>query len=288
MVGTLTPINGMLVLNQESWNLYIPFLDLNYRAWRIFILVCAVPSIISAIIMMIFIPESPKFTYSQGDESRTMAILQRIYRCNTGKSSNEFKVKSLIKDKEFEEATKPHSGGFFKFMWSQTVPLFKRPHLKNTLTACFLQFGLCVSANSYFTFYPEILNKVFLWLESDPTHITATVCKIYSSFESNSTAIDEIPTSCPTRLEINVFLNVIMLMLMYGFGWFIMSLIINKTGKLAILVFISFSSGGASLLMMFIELPKVAIYVYVLVLLASLNMSLVNSSTVELFPTNLR
>ncbi|KAG5683093.1 hypothetical protein PVAND_012396 [Polypedilum vanderplanki] len=288
LIGTVNPINAILFLNQETWNFYIPFLDLNYSAWRIFLLFCSVPSIISAIILITLIPESPKFTYSQGDEAKTLAILQRVYKFNTGKSLNEFKVKNLAKDKEFEAGQSENSKGFFEFMWSQTAPLFQKPHLKNTLTACYLQLGLCVSANSYFTFYPEILNRVYLWLESDPTHITATVCQIYSSFHSNSTVIDEIPEICITRLEVNVFLNIIMLMFMYAFGWFIMSLIINKTGKLVILVFISFASGMASLSMMFIELPKIATSIYLMVMLASLNMSVINSSTVELFPTNLR
>jgi VNT family MFS transporter (synaptic vesicle glycoprotein 2) len=250
---------------------------------------CGVPSVISAVLMIIFIPESPKFTYAQGDEIRTLNILKRIYTCNTGRA--DFKVTSLIKDKEFEDASNPRNCSFFKFMWSQTAPLFRHPHLRNMMTACFLQFGICVACNGFWTFFPEIVNKVSIWLESDPSHTTATVCEIISSSNFTTeaeTSMDVVPTTCVTKLELDTFYNVIMLTLLYSVLWLIISVVINRTGKLVIIALVMFGSGSASILLMFIELPQVSLFIYLVLLLAGLNMSVVNSSTVELFPTTLR
>ncbi|KAG5683092.1 hypothetical protein PVAND_012395 [Polypedilum vanderplanki] len=284
----LTSLNALLFLNQETWNIFIPFLNLNYSAWRIFILISSVPNIISAILMIFFIPESPKFTYAQGDEIGTLNILKRIYICNTGRE--DYAVKSLIKEKEFEDANNVRKCSFFKFMWSQTVPLFNRSNIKNTMTACYLQFGLCFASNGYWIFFPEITNKVLIWLENDSSHTTATICNIISTFdfENNSTVAENIPTTCVKKLEMETLKNIALLSILYSCGWFLMSIIIDKTGKLAIIVFIAFSCGIASIFIMFLQIPQAALYVYLVLLSAGLNMSVVNTSTVELFPTTLR
>ncbi|KAG5683062.1 hypothetical protein PVAND_012368 [Polypedilum vanderplanki] len=279
------PLNGIFFLNHDTWNFHIPLINFNYNAWRIFLLMCSVPSVISALLMIFFVPESPKFTYAQGDEIRTLKILQRIYRRNTGK--DDYKVTSLIRDKEFEDACNKKSKSFLEFLWSQTVPLFKSPHLKNTLTACYLQFGICVACNGFWTFFPEITNKVSLWLNEDSNHTTATICTINSSL--NSTLVMSSHTStCVTKLETETLANTSIVTLIQCFSWFIISIIINRVGKLSIIVFVSFSIATASIVLMFLEYPQASLYIYLIILLAGLNMSVVNSSTVELYPTTLR
>ncbi|KAG5683088.1 hypothetical protein PVAND_012391 [Polypedilum vanderplanki] len=281
----INPINGILFLNQETWNIHIPLIDLNYNAWRIFLFMCSVPCVISALLMIFFVPESPKYTYAQGDEEKTLKILQRIHKFNTGR--DDYQVTSLIKDKEFEDASSQKPKTFLEFLWSQTVPLFKSPHLKNTLTACYLQFGICVAGNGFWTFFPELTNKVLIWLKEDPTHTRATICLINSSFNS-TTATENLPSTCVTKLEMETFTNAIILTLLYSLFWFIISILINRTGKLVILVFVAFVCGLASILLMFIQFPQAALYIYLVLLMAGLNMSIVNTSTVELFPTTLR
>lgn len=285
------PINGFAFLNRENWKLYIPILNLNYGAWRIFLFMCSLPSAICAILMIFFVPESPKFKYAQGDEAGTLHILQKIFKCNTGKSVDEYEVKNLIKDDEFLKGSKVNSKGFFHFMWSQTVPLFKSPHLKNTATACFLQFGICVVANGFWTFFPEILNKVSLWTIDNP-HGSATVCGVLEYFNrmlgNSSIATSDDSPACITKLEFSTFRNIAMLTLLYSVFWFVISMAINKTGKLIIMVIVAATSGTSSILLMFIQVPMASVYIYLILLLAGLNMSIVNTSTVELYPTTLR
>ncbi|KAG5683064.1 hypothetical protein PVAND_012370 [Polypedilum vanderplanki] len=280
----INPINGILFLNQNTWNIHIPLIDLNYNAWRIFLLMCSVPCVISALLMIFFVPESPKFTYAQGDEEKTLIILQRIHKFNTGR--DDYKVTSLIRDKEFEDASNQKPKSFLEFLWSQTAPLFKSPHLKNTLTACYLQFGICVACNGFWVFFPELTNKVSLWLKEDPSHTTATICSIYSSF--NKTISENLPSTCVTKLEIQTLANTSILTFLYSFSWLLISIIINRTGKLIIIVFVSFLTGLASILLMFLEYPQASLYIYLIIILGGLNMSIVNASTVELYPTTLR
>lgn len=285
----ISPLNGVLFLNRESWNIYIPILDLNFTAWRIYLIACSVPSLVAAAAIALLIPESPKFKYAQGDEAGTLKILRRIFRVNTGKSILEFEVKKLIKDKEFEDGLLVKKCGFFTFMWSQTVPLFKSPHLRNTATACFLQFGICVAANGYYTFFPEITNKINLWLENN-SGVSATVCDVLSSFEdTNKTMLAiESTQNCVTKLELNTFANLTILTALYSGGWLIISFLINWTGKLVIIVTWMMVCGTSSILLIFVQSPAASVYLYLILLVTGINMTIVNSSTIELYPTTLR
>ncbi|XP_070506797.1 synaptic vesicle glycoprotein 2B-like [Chironomus tepperi] len=286
MFCLINPLNGILFLNHEHWNIYIPIIDLNYGTWRIFMLMCGIPSLLSVIGMIFFIPESPKFTYAQGNEAQTLEILTSIFTYNTGKSADEYEVKSLIKDQEFLKKDSK-SVGFLRFMWSQTTPLFKYPNLKNTMTACYLQFAVCLAANGFWTFLPETLNKVSIWQEKTDSE-SSTLCQVLSSFDikSNVTAyIQEESLTCVTKLELSTFTNVTILLLLHTTILLVISFLIRKVGKLAIIVTFMFMCGSSSILLMIVQIPEISIYLYFAMLLVIVNMSVINASTVELFPT---
>lgn len=58
------PMLGFLILNR-TFHFYIPLFDIEFKPWRFYLLLCGLPSLVSAIILLIFIPESPKFTFSK-------------------------------------------------------------------------------------------------------------------------------------------------------------------------------------------------------------------------------
>ena len=59
----LLPGIAWLVINQE-WEIYIKFIDLLFKPWRLFLIVCGLPSLLSAIVIYKF-PESPKYVLAQ-------------------------------------------------------------------------------------------------------------------------------------------------------------------------------------------------------------------------------
>lgn len=62
------PIMAMLLINQK-WSFFISVVQVTYKPWRVFLLACGLPSLISGL-SLIFFPESPKFTFSQVIVSR--------------------------------------------------------------------------------------------------------------------------------------------------------------------------------------------------------------------------
>lgn len=57
------PLMAWIIINAK-WNFIIPIINVTYKPWRLFLVCCGLPSLFCGI-LMIFYPESPKFTFSQ-------------------------------------------------------------------------------------------------------------------------------------------------------------------------------------------------------------------------------
>lgn len=79
-----------LVIPQE-WAVQLPWPDIIFRSWRVFVIVSALPSIVTAVILL-FLPESPKFLFSTGKEGQALEVLRRMFAVNTGRPAAEYPV----------------------------------------------------------------------------------------------------------------------------------------------------------------------------------------------------
>lgn len=203
---------------------------------------------------------------------------------NTGNSVDGYDAKAIVKSEEFNETRRDKSQGFFHFMWSQSVPLFKGSHLRNILTACYIQFAVCNATNGFWAFLPETLNKLSLW--SEESNETATVCEVFTSM--NVVNNKQTEGECIEKLELSTFFYVYVIATVYGLSYGIMSLVINRTGKLILLLINVWGTGLAALALIFVKVPAISSYLYVTLVLSGLSISIVNASSVELFPTSMR
>jgi len=64
---------------------------LDFTSWRLFYLICSVPSLL-AFIAFLFFPESPKFLMSRGRTDEALEAFERIYMVNTGKPAHTYPV----------------------------------------------------------------------------------------------------------------------------------------------------------------------------------------------------
>lgn len=160
---TIMPLNAWLLINQD-WSFQVPFIDITYRPWRLFMVVCSLPGLLSALVLL-FLPESPKFILGQGNQVAAHRILQNMNRWNNGKESpfEEFEIHEEIESIENRKRILANRSGrfpLFKMIWHQTAPLFKPPYLKSTVILCALQFGIYSICLGFFMFFAEILNKM--------------------------------------------------------------------------------------------------------------------------------
>uniref|UniRef100_A0A182P3F5 Major facilitator superfamily (MFS) profile domain-containing protein n=1 Tax=Anopheles epiroticus TaxID=199890 RepID=A0A182P3F5_9DIPT len=295
----LLPLIAWSVINQE-WEFIIPLLNIVYRPWRLFMVVCGLPSLVCGIALLYF-PESPKFLFSRGREQETIDILHQMYRWNIGSKGPKMELTSLLQETEAqqtkvrrEEAANSKSVlRLLQQMWQQTAPLFMGTYLKRTTIICVLQFGIYLTSNGMYMFFPDILNRI-AELE-DRGVVRTTVCQAVYATQVDISRLQQpvvnatvLPELCHQKLDISAYEHSFVLETIYALGFAIIGLIINAVGKLPILVFIFGFCGICGILIVFIDLPLLAIWFYVILLTCGFCISVVNACTVDLFPTNLR
>ncbi|XP_066995287.2 synaptic vesicle glycoprotein 2B [Anabrus simplex] len=158
----------------QKWSLDLPWYT--FHSWRVFAMVCGLPSLLTAILLVIFMPESPKFLLAAGREHEAMDVLRHVYAMNSGKEPSHYPVKALKLDAQTIYAAESSSPlAIMKHMWYQTKPIFRPPYILTTVVACFIQFGLYASSNGFLLWIPDLFNRLGQYLILHPNE-TATVC----------------------------------------------------------------------------------------------------------------
>ncbi|KDR21687.1 synaptic vesicle glycoprotein 2B-like [Zootermopsis nevadensis] len=174
----------------QDWAVQLPWPDLIFRSWRVFVVINALPSVATAVILF-FLPESPKFLFSKGKEGQALDVLRRVFAVNTGRPAEEYPVARVVMDAREIAPTavvQPTSAiEIFKSMWLQTKPLFQRPNLTLTTLACIIQFSLYASYNGFAVWLPDLYNRLSIYTERNPNH-SLTICEVVTAL-ANSTAV---------------------------------------------------------------------------------------------------
>lgn len=129
-----------------------------YRPWRFFIQIGNLMGIISSVILL-FLPESPKFMISIAKEKDSLIILKQIYKMNSGNvkskvislkfiASNHFfilffqkyPVLNVYINDERELRTVKGIRDACSLVWKQTSPLFGSVYIRHTLLLATISF----------------------------------------------------------------------------------------------------------------------------------------------------
>lgn len=159
----LLPLIAVVVINQD-WQFDVPYIGITYKPWRMFIIVCALPGLISSIILM-FLPESPKFILGCGDKPGAYKILQKMHRINNGRKEifedfEIFEEPESIANRQRILKAKESRFPLYESVCIQTLPLFRAPYLCSTILICTIQFGIYATSNGFYMLVPEILNTI--------------------------------------------------------------------------------------------------------------------------------
>lgn len=144
------PLIAFAIINQE-WEFYVPIIDVMYKPWRLFFVVCGLPGLLVGI-GLIFLPESPKFVLGQGDQKGAIEIIKKVHRWNNP-TEPELELYEIYEEAETIEnrrrmqQNKESRFPLLKSVWTQTSPLFKSPYLGSTMLICSLQFLVYCTSN---------------------------------------------------------------------------------------------------------------------------------------------
>nr|CAD7462176.1 unnamed protein product [Timema tahoe] len=293
-----------------KWSFDTPWFP--YSSWRLFVALCGVPSLVTCIIMALFLPESPKFYQAIGQDEEALKALRYIYTVNKGNSPDKYPVKAIMSDPSQEdieeEGGTSQSSGVFTSIWNQTAPLFQTPHLRNTVIACLIQLGLYASFNSLLLWLPDLFNRLAVYSSSHPNQ-TATVCEILSILKkegdtllspenltsqvtvltNNSSQPDSnVTSSCVVNIDPIVFQNTLVIGFTSAMAYLLVSQVVNHVNKNKIVAFALAASGLTILGMYFVHttaevLPLSCIYVA----LPGMCVSVLSGIVIDIFPTHL-
>uniref|UniRef100_A0A182KHB4 Major facilitator superfamily (MFS) profile domain-containing protein n=1 Tax=Anopheles christyi TaxID=43041 RepID=A0A182KHB4_9DIPT len=229
---------GLILLPTLAW-LVIPLdeqLDLHlfgmrYAVWRIYLLLCSV-DLVLIIVGLAYLPESGKFLLTNGHREKVVEILAKIYHLNQGKPEHTFPVKSITLDaidSAYADELQLRSNlGLVRYLWQQTVPLFRVPLLCHTLKASLLMFGIFATSSGLFMWVPDILNTYV-------QHQDMRLCDVIALMHANKTAartVDDTTASiCPITINANIFLITSAMGVVFLACYILNGFIINRVGK---------------------------------------------------------
>lgn len=159
----LIPMIAWAVINQD-WQFQVPLLELTYKPWRFYFVVCSLPELFVGIILL-FLPESPRFVLSQGSKLKAYDILKQVNRWNNGKDSplEPFEIieeTESIENRQRMLECKKSRFPLLESIWIQTAPIFKPPYLRSTILICVIQFGSYATCNGFVMFFGHIMNQM--------------------------------------------------------------------------------------------------------------------------------
>lgn len=262
-----------------------------YNSWRIFLLVCAIPSFIVAGLLC-FLPESPKFLLSQGRSEEAIAIFRYIYRVNTGNDCDDYPVKHLIYEEEIltvEEKEKVAKRGKYTNMifdiLDNSKQLFISPILKYTIISITINFTFHIGYYGLMMWFPELFNRFDKYGTDHPGE-SAGVCVVTDYVVSK---VLEDGRKCERSISLAVFMESLITVAAALPSNIVAVLLMDRLGRKFFLVFSTVSAGLCSASMYFVYNKTHNLIVSALFSgVISCGNAALDCLITEIFPTNLR
>lgn len=136
-----------------------------YNSWRIFVALCTIPSLTSAI-FFIFMPESPKFLLTIGENKKALSILKYIHKKNN--QTSRYTVTSVVLDADHRPIHLAHQDAGcvsnmsrnLKSLASVSGELFRPPLLRSSVIMLIINFTLSFGYYGLWMWFPELFSRV--------------------------------------------------------------------------------------------------------------------------------
>ncbi|CAH1996797.1 unnamed protein product [Acanthoscelides obtectus] len=271
-----------------------------FSSWRIFVLVCGLPSLIS-VIALYFLPESPKFLISKGKYDQARQVFQRMYECNTGNSKYSYPVLRLKGECD-------NSNVDMKFLKKRPLSirieenieklmglikvLFSLPYLKYLAISCFVDFGLMASYITMIMWFPEIFERFNAYEKYQTDSPELGVCVVSANKDTSTNIFEEFLKTfrkCDPSIDNRVFIETVIIGCSCIPTAVSLSYFMKKLGKNRVLVISLVLSGTATLLLNWVQnSTQTIILSCIFEALASLMEAVIFCVVVDSFPTNVR
>ncbi|XP_043651305.1 synaptic vesicle glycoprotein 2A isoform X2 [Drosophila teissieri] len=151
--ATLFLSSGLIEFEEEL----VGFLTL--RPWRALGCMYILPGVF-AVLLLLLLPESPKFLLMIGETKRGLATMEWISRKNTGRSLSEDQIKRLLAYQEHVQVKrrKEHQN-FLRSMLDDAMPLVRKPYVGYFTCVCMVMFVLGLMTHGLGIWFTAMRNR---------------------------------------------------------------------------------------------------------------------------------
>ncbi|XP_018562409.1 synaptic vesicle glycoprotein 2B-like [Anoplophora glabripennis] len=297
VIGTMNSL-GSVALPLLAWWILPLALDLSFlngyiklHSWNVYLLICGLPAFYSGIAFL-FLPESPKFLMTIGENEKALTVFQKVYSINTGKPADSFPIKQLVDETKINDDNK-HGGHVtanrtkvqaLKEGWQQITPLFYSPLVSKLFLVCFIQLCVIQSHNMIRLWTPQIFQAI-----DDYEHYyngsSASLCTMLELLKPTPVSEECVVNLNNSKVYINSIIVAAVTMLGFGLTGFV----INILGKKKLMIIFGFLAGVISCLLYLSQNTFTTVALSsIFTTLTSIYSYVVLAAIVDLFPTTLR
>ncbi|XP_050536946.1 synaptic vesicle glycoprotein 2B isoform X2 [Daktulosphaira vitifoliae] len=260
-----------------------------YNSWRIFLAICAIPSVLVAIFLL-FLPESPKFLLAQNNHAEALKVFKKIYAVNTGNDPEMYPVKSLITKGSALDQEKLKKKSFKKMtdeVAQNTKLLFMPPILKYTWISIVINLSFHIGYYGLMMWFPELFHRFDEFARAHNGSENAYVCQV-TDFVVNSGSHSHVDL-CSDKIESSVFLESLITVAAAIPSNILAVLGMDTLGRKFFLVFSTMASGICAVGMSLITNKKQNLIISAIFSsVISCGNAALDCLITEIFPTNLR
>ncbi|EEZ98360.2 hypothetical protein TcasGA2_TC000817 [Tribolium castaneum] len=288
--GSVTlPVLAWAVLPQ---NYYFSLFNktLEFHSWNIYLFICGFPALFSTVIF-IFMPESPKFLMTVGQNDKALKVFQKIYSVNSRNPPETYPIRQLVDEIEVKKNSQSkHTTHVtanrnkiqaLREGWQQLKPLFFPPHLANIILVCLLQTLFTMSLNTLRLWLPQIFQAIndYKYYHNDSS---ADLCKMLDMIQPASTLGE-----CVVNLNnSSVYINTIIISSVSASSYIFAGYFINILGKKKLMSVL----GGSCAFSIYFSTNTAMTVAFASIFIASSSVAtnVVLAVCIDLFPTTLR
>ncbi|CAD7090048.1 unnamed protein product [Hermetia illucens] len=201
-----------------------------FSSWRLYGILATIPSIIGLIILP-FLPESPKYLLTVGKSEEALEVLRLLFRINKGLPKEEFPVHVLAKIDNSAHSSKEGFIGRMKQIVKHTGRMFERSRILVSLNLLFQMFGIYLVSHGLYMWFPNILAWMVKHIDEDVTVYDVTQMEQHGDASNTTTNT----TECNSLVNVFTYEVLTVMGLVYTASYIVIGLLIKTIGKRMIL-----------------------------------------------------
>ncbi|XP_076251994.1 synaptic vesicle glycoprotein 2B-like isoform X1 [Rhynchophorus ferrugineus] len=228
VANVLIPVMCALTI---LFNVYFKNIFMGYFSWNILLLVSAIPSLLSAISLLL-LPETPKFLMSTGNNKEALRVFQQIHKMNRKDPTEKYKIANLIDevvDDEEEEIVHKSWKEYFQSGWNHIMPLFSKEHRINLLLVSIVHSILQFVLNTLRLYLPQVFQAAHDYEVAN--NKTSSICDALAWLRYSGTDEEQIICSLDLINNFDVYLNSMIVSTVLLIAYISAGAVINTFGK---------------------------------------------------------